>query len=215
VNSVEPDLDLMLRLQHDDPSAWEAFDRTWRPWLEIRVRRVARVRNWFWVTDHDDLVQEAMILFGQRVREGRFRFQSDPQLKAYLLKAAFFVAMRWKRAARLQTRPLEATENHPAPRDLPAIDWVAAAWEASDRYRCLEMLVATLAELGAQRRQVLELTLLGLKPWMIAERMGKTPGAISCLKFHALADLKRALDRTKFVEECADTLQLDLGGDAA
>lgn len=210
MNELEPGLDLMLSLEHEDPAAWEAFDRTWRPWLASRVGRVARVRNWFWVTDVEDLVQEALALFGQRVREGRFRFQSEPQLKAYLLKAAFFVAMRWKRAARLQTRPLEGTGDHPAPRDLPAVDWVAAAWEASDRYRCLEMLVATLAQLGAQRRQVLELTLMGLKPWMIAERMGKTPGAISCLKFHALADLKRALDRTRFVEDCADTLEIEL-----
>lgn len=210
MNELEPDLDLMVRLQHDDPHAWEAFDRTWRPWLAGRVGRVARARNWFWVTDPEDLVQEALVLFGQRVREGRFRFQSEPQLKAYLLKAAFFVAMRWKRAARLQTRPLDTTPDHPAPRDLPAIDWVAAAWEASDRYRCLEMLVATLAGLGTQRRQVLELTLLGLKPWMIAERMGKTPGAVSCLKFHALADLKRALEGTRFIQDCADTLEIEL-----
>lgn len=207
MSSLDRAHEMMMQLALGEDSAWTEFDRTWRPWLATRVQRAARVRNWFWITDPEDLVQEALALFGQRVREGRFRFQSEPQLKAYLIKAAFFVAMRQKRVARLQTRPLEEPSGQ-ARTDLPAVDWVAAAWEASDRYRCLQLVVATLARLNTARRQVLELTLLGLKPMSIAERMGKTPGAISCLKFHALADLKRELEATDFSRDCGDTLEL-------
>lgn len=209
--NIETTPELISSLKRGDETAWQAFDGAWRPWLSERVRRAARVRNWFWVTEHEDLVQEAFALFNQRLVEGRFRFQSEPQLKAYLIKAAFFVAMRWKRAARLQTRPLEPREGSGTISDLPATDWVAAAWEASDRHRCLELLVRTLAGLIPARRQVLELTLVGLKPLSIAERLGKTAGAVSCLKFHALADLKRALDETRFREDCGDTLELPGG----
>lgn len=208
---IEVTAELMSSLRRGDQKAWGEFDAAWRPWLATRVNRAARVRNWFWVTGHEDLVQEAFALFNQRLVEGRFRFQSEPQLKAYLVKAAFFVAMKWKRAARLQTRPIENRETGAPISDLPATDWVAAAWEASDRHRCLELLVSTLARLIPARRQVLELTLVGLKPLSIAERLGKTSGAISCLKFHALADLKRALDETRFREDCGDTLELPGG----
>jgi len=212
---VETTPELIYALAHGDREAWEAFDAAWRPWLGSRVRRAARTRNWFWMTDPEDLVQEALALFNQRLMEKRFRYQSEPQLKAYLIRAAFFVAMRQKRAARLQTRSLPEVEG---PRDvpgnvadLPAVDWVSAAWEASDRRRCLELVARTLATLIPARRQVLELTLVGEKPARIAERMGKTAGAISCLKFHALADLKRALDETRFREDCGDTLELSGG----
>lgn len=203
--------ELMALLKRGAPEAWASFDATWRPWLTERVRRTARARNWFWVSGPEDLVQEAFALFNQRLIEGRFRFQSEPQLKAYLVNAAFFVAMKQKRAARLQTRSLEDQREGRLPSDFPAVDWVAAAWAASDRYRCLELLVATLKGLIPARRQVLELTLLGLKPLSIAERLGKTAGAVSCLKFHALADLKRALDETRFREDCGDTLELPGG----
>lgn len=205
---VELSLQLMALMRRGDPESWEAFDATWRPWLTDRVRRTARVRNWFWVSEPEDLVQEAFALFNQRLVEGRFRYQSEPQLKAYLINAAFFVAMREKRTARIQTRSLDTTAPGATVSDLPAVDWVAAAWAESDRYRCLELLVATLAGLIPARRQVLELTLLGLKPLSIAERLGKTAGAVSCLKFHALSDLKRALDETRFREDCGDTLEL-------
>lgn len=203
--------ELMALLKRGAPEAWASFDATWRPWLTERVRRTARVRNWFWVSEPEDLVQEAFALFNQRLIEGRFRFQSEPQLKAYLVNAAFFVAMKQKRTARLQTRSIDDAREGRVSSDLPAVDWVAAAWAASDRYRCLELLVATLKGLIPARRQVLELTLLGLKPLSIAERLGKTAGAVSCLKFHALADLKRALDETRFREDCGDTLELPGG----
>lgn len=203
--------ELMALLKRGAPEAWASFDAAWRPWLTERVRRTARLRNWFWVSEPEDLVQEAFALFNQRLIEGRFRFQSEPQLKAYLVNAAFFVAMKQKRAARLQTRSIDETREGSVSSDLPAVDWVSAAWQASDRYRCLELLVATLKGLIPARRQVLELTLLGLKPLSIAERLGKTAGAVSCLKFHALADLKRALDETRFREDCGDTLELPGG----
>ena len=203
--------DLIPRLAKGDAEAWTAFDLAYRAWLTGRVRHAARVRNWFWITEQEDLVQEAFALFNQRLVEKRFRYQSEPQLKVFLIRAAFFVAMRWKRSARILTRPLEAREGERAISDLPATDWVAAAWEASDRRRCLELLVGSLSTLIPARRQVLELSLVGLKPSSIAERMGKTAGAISCLKFHALADLKRALDATKFRDECADTLEIQGG----
>ena len=200
--------ELMALLRRGDAESWAGFDAAWRPWLTERVRRTARLRNWFWISEPEDLVQEAFALFNQRLVEGRFRYQSEPQLKAYLVNAAFFVAMRAKRSARLQTRPLDDGPGGAPASDLPAVDWVAAAWAASDRYRCLELLVGTLKGLIPARRQVLELTLLGLKPLSIAARLGKTAGAISCLKFHALADLKRALDETRFREDCGDTLEL-------
>lgn len=203
--------EVMGLLKRGAPEAWTWFDTTWRPWLTERVRRTARARNWFWVQEPEDLVQEAFALFNQRLIEGRFRYQSEPQFKAYLINAAFFVAMKSKRAARLQTRSIDEQREGRVSSDLPAVDWVAAAWAASDRYRCLEMLVATLKGLIPARRQVLELTLLGLKPLSIAERLGKSAGAISCLKFHALADLKRALDETRFREDCGDTLELPGG----
>lgn len=199
------------RLKKGDEAEWAAFDAAWRPWIAGRVRRAARVRNWFWLTDAEDLVQDALALFHRRVVEKTFRYQSDPQLKAYLVRAAFFMAMRQKRAAKLETRSLDAREADRPGADLPAIDWVAAAWEASDRRRCLELLAGSLATLIPARRQVLEMTLVGFKPALIAERLGKTSGAVSCLKFHALADLKRALDATRFREDCAETLEIGGG----
>src|SRR5207302_865444 len=117
--------ELFVRISREESSAWEELDSRYRRWLIDTVRRVARDRNWFWASEPEDMAQESLELFGIRVREGRFRFQSEPQLRAYLLKTMFFIAMRQKRSARLQVRPLAPGEGDTFAGELPAVDWVS------------------------------------------------------------------------------------------
>jgi RNA polymerase sigma factor (sigma-70 family) len=59
-------------------------------------------------------------------------------------------------------------------------------------------LEEAMARLSTERRRVLELAYFeGLSPTEIAKVMGKTPNAISCLKFNALADLRKILTQIR------------------
>lgn len=203
------DADLFARLERGDAAAWEEFDRSHRPWLLRRIERTRRVRNWFWVTDPEDLAQEAMDQFAIQVRGGKFQFASEPELRTYLIRAAFFVAMKWKRAARIQVKPLGNGAELDALEHAPAVDWVQAAWIQSERYRCLERLAEAAARLLDGRRRVIQLTLLGWKVGDIARTLGKTTGAVSCLKFNALKQLRDELESSTFMDECGSTLDLE------
>lgn len=194
----------ILRGGDDDRrSAW--LER-YRPFVLGRLRSAAAWRGWFWLGDLDDAAQEVLVRFVEAVLDGRFTYRDDDQLRGYLVRTMFFVAMKRKDAAALE-RPLsDLLPEEPDGEDpLERFELAAFADSALDelaRADCRQRLYAAVDRLQPDRREVLRLTLLGLAPREIAPRLKRTANAVSVLKFRALEDLRAELEATDFLSDC-------------
>lgn len=186
----------------DEQARSELFER-YRPFVIGRIRRAAAARNWFWLDDADELAQAVLVRFFEAARDGRFVYRDEEQLRGYLVRTIFFLAMKRKDAAALE-RPWSelAGDDDPAARFEP-LRFVDAAFEEAARRECRGELYAAIERLQPARREVLKYTLLGLAPREIAPRMGRTANAVSVLKFHALEDLRAELEASGFATDCA------------
>ena len=191
-------------LRRGDAEAWEHLLERYRPFVLGRLRQAAAARNWFWLDDFEDVAQEILIRFYEAVREGKFDYRDEDQLRGYLVRTAFFVAMKRKDAATAEkslTDLFEGDEDD----DLERFDLLAFAASAFDtvgRRDCLRELYAAIERLQPARREVLRYSLLGLQPRDIAPRMDRTPNAVSVLKHHALEDLRVELEASEFMDLC-------------
>lgn len=169
-----------------------------------------RRRNWFWLTDPEDVVQDVLTQFIQAVRDGKFRYDGERALEGYLVRTAWFVAMNLKEKHRAHVS-LHDPEEGGLRFDLPA--WSEAIHQQVDRRDCLRLLGEAIAELNPNRREVVERTLLGEKVREICAATGRTPASISGLKFNAFVELRKRLGERGFLERCGALFALADGGD--
>jgi RNA polymerase sigma-70 factor (ECF subfamily) len=155
------------RVQARDPAAEEELVRRFRPGLVAIFR--ARTRD---PEAARELAQDTLLAVIAAIREGKVR---DPERLAGFVHgvARNVLAGHFRRnAGRPSTVPIEDV-------DLPS----PVDDDASDRR---EIVRRALDALGAEDREVLELTLgLGLQPAEIAERLGLTPDAVRMRKMRA------------------------------
>lgn len=176
-----------------------------RPWLRRRVQSAKQRRNWFWLTDLDELVQEVCVRFWQAVADQRFEYRDEEQLKGYLLRTVYFAAMRIKDRWALERPVSEFLSDDEAARAREEFDLSAFAGNAFDSYgrrECLRELYQAIAQLVPARADVLRYTLLGLAPHEIAGHLQRSANAVSVLKFHAIRDLAAQLQSTDFGANC-------------
>jgi RNA polymerase sigma factor (sigma-70 family) len=196
---------LLAAARAGDDQACSARAEHYRGFVRGRLRQAAHRRNWFWLDDLDDVCQEVLVRFCEAVRDGRFRFRDEAQLRGYLVRTAFFVVMHRKDDA-AQERPLSDLlgddERAQAVELFQLGGFAQAAFDTLGRRECLVELYRAIDGLAPARAEVLRLTLLGLKPREIAPRLGRSPGAVSVLKFHALEDLRAALEAGDFWANC-------------
>ena len=197
--------ELWSACERGDTDAWSTLAERYRPFIVGRLRHAARARNWFWVDDVEDLAQEVLVRFYEAVRDGRFRYRDDNQSRGFLVHTAFFVAMKHKDAAAWE-RPLgdlltpDAQAAAVASFDLAA--FADTAFDTLGRRQCLEELYGAIEGLQEARAEVLRLTLLGLQPKEMAPILKRSANAVSVLKFHALEDLRAALESTEWARNC-------------
>jgi RNA polymerase sigma factor (sigma-70 family) len=191
-------------LQRGDDDAWERVLAKYRPFVLGRLRQAAAARNWFWLDDLDDAAQEVLIRFYEAVRAGKFSYRDEDQLRGYLVRTAFYVAMKRKDATAGE-KPLSdlfEDEESDALERFDLLAYSASAFDPLGKRECLRELYAAIERLQPARRDVLKYTLLGLKPQAIAPRMERSANAVSVLKHHALEDLREGLAGTQFMELC-------------
>lgn len=195
----------LAAVERGDPQAEAAIPERLRRFVTARLRRAAARRNWFWLTDLDEVAQEVLVRFVVAVREGRFRYRDDHQLLGFLVRTAFYVAMAYKDAS-LHEEPLsglESEDEETAPAD--RFDLLAFAESAFDTYgrrACLQELYRCIGQLADSRREVLRLTLLGYDAEAIARRMGRTRQAVYVLKHRAIEELRPRLEAADFMANC-------------
>lgn len=191
-------------LRAGDDEAWAPLLERYRPFVMSRLRQAVAARNWFWLGDLDDAAQDVMIRFYEAVRNGRFTYRNEDQLRGYLVRTAFYVAMKQKDAVGAE-RPFSDLSDDEFEAAVERFDlnaFAASAFDPLGHRECLRELYAAIDQLQPARREVLRYTLLGLQPKAIAHRMERTANAVSVLKHHALEDLREALAETTFFEEC-------------
>jgi len=194
----------LAALRRGDGAAWERLLARYRPFVLGWLRQAAAARNWFWLDDFEDAAQEVLIRFFEAVQSGKFSYRDEDQLRGYLVRTAFYVAMKRKDAAAAE-RPLSdlfEDEEGEALERFDLLAFAASAFDPIGRRECLRELYAAIERLQPARREVLKYTLLGLKPQAIAPRMERSANAVSVLKHHALEDLRAELEGTQFMELC-------------
>ncbi|MEZ0230095.1 MAG: hypothetical protein ACAI25_15840, partial [Planctomycetota bacterium] len=71
---------LIKRVRAKDGSAESELHGRYRRFVERRLAEARERRNWFWLEELDDAVQEVFIHFFQAVREGKFAFEGAERL---------------------------------------------------------------------------------------------------------------------------------------
>lgn len=192
----------MAALRAGDDEAWTKLFERYRPFVLGRLRHAAQSRNWFWLDDLDDATQEVLIRFYEAAREGRFEYRDEHQLRGFLVRTAFYVAMARKDSAAGERPASDVWEQPDRPMELDLGAFADSAFDTIGREDCFRELYRAIDRLQEARREVLRLTLMGLKPREIAPRMERTANAVSVLKFHALEDLRAELETTDFMQNC-------------
>ncbi len=200
----DPIAALVKRVRAKDAAAeGELFGR-YRRFVERRLSEARSRRNWFWLEELDDAVQEVFIQFFQSVRDGKFVFEGEDRLEGFLVRTCWFVAMNAKdKAPKARSVSLFRTEDDEEGGlilDLPSF-----ARGASERLHgrdCAELLYKTIGELVESRREVILRTLQGEKVRDIVRATGKTAAAVSGLKFNAMKELREKLEANGFARDC-------------
>lgn len=190
-----------------DAAAWSALLERYRPFVLGRLRQARKTRNWFWLTELDDVVQDVLVQFYEAVQQGRFTYRDEHALRGFLVQTTFFVVMKHKDAATGEQALSDlwvGDEADDLERRFALVEFAESAFDPLGRRDCLRELYQAIDRLPEARREVLRLTLLGLHPRDIAPRMKRTANAVSVLKFHALDELRRALEQTDFAANCGE-----------
>ena len=199
----------IARAKEQDPRAEEELYAGFRGFVKRRLQGTALRRNWFWLRDIDEAVQEVFVHFFRALRAGKFTFMGRQHTEGFLVRTAFFVAMNQKDKAPERTVSLHDPEEGGLRFDMA--DFAEALYDQVDRQACLRLLAAALAELNLNRREVLERTLLGQKVRQICAETGRSPASVSGLKFNALRDLRHKLVEAGFLSQCGELFGLGAG----
>jgi RNA polymerase sigma factor (sigma-70 family) len=188
----------------------QLYQRYYR-FVERRMADAKRRRNWFWLTDLEDAVQDVFIQFFGALKSGRFQFQSGDELKGFLIKTSFFVVMNLK-----DKKPRERSFSQFGDEDgeNPIINLAAFSdniFSSTERKKCLKLFYEAVEDLSKNRRDIIVRTLLGQKVRDICAATNRTPASISGLKFNAIKELRSHLERRQFLKQCGEVMEL-LGG---
>lgn len=203
---------LIAAARGGDKQAEGELYKRYRRFVERRLESARRRRNWFWLTDLDDAIQDVFIQFYGALKKGRFEFKGEDELKGFLVKTSFFVVMNLKdkkpRERLFSSFIREDDEGNPVLNLAAFADKVYAHQERKD---CLKMFYEAVDELSKNRRDVIMRTLLGQKVRDICAATRRSPASVSGLKFNGLKELKQKLEAGGFLEHCAEALEI-LGG---
>jgi RNA polymerase sigma-70 factor (ECF subfamily) len=181
--------ELLQRARGRDPDAFEKLAEPHRGALGafVRSRRGRAVKLGL---ETEDIVQETFL---QAYRSlDRFHWRGPDSLRRWLCGIAEHLIRNVSRNRGLKVRQLfvDPPNDDPSP---------SRRMRQGERF---ERLREALRSLGPERRQVVELARIrGLKIQEIADRMGRSPGAVRQLLWRALAEIK-----TRF----GDTVSLSL-----
>ncbi len=195
---------LLKRVRARDGTAETELHARYRRFVERRLAEARERRNWFWLEDLDDAIQEVFLQFYESVRQGKFVYEGEERLEGFLVRTAWFVAMNLKdkvpKARRVSLFKTEDDEEGGLIMDLPS--FARGAFERIHGRDCAELLYKTIGELAEARREVILRTLAGEKVRDICRATGKTAAAVSGLKFNAMKELKERLEENGFVRDC-------------
>jgi len=195
---------LLKRVRAKEGPAESELHARYRRFVERRLAEAKKKRNWFWLEDLDDAVQEVFLHFYEAVRQGKFTYEGEDRLEGFLVRTAWFVAMNLKDKVP-RARSVSLFKNEDDEESGLIIDLPAFAKTASERIHgrdCTERLYRTIGELAEPRREVILRTLAGEKVRDIVAATGKTAAAVSGLKWNAMKELRERLFENGFARDC-------------
>lgn len=172
--------------------------------LSRRLKNAKYRRHWFWIEDEESIVQEVLLRFSDHEQNRKFVWRDENSLWAYLQRTMFFVVMELKDKAAVDTVPLDEK------RDFKVSRFRRNLNDEFAKNDCLQRLYDTIDSLKESYRQLLELTLAGMKTGAIAEVLQKSPARIAVTKFRALQSLRKALTKGEWLAECGDEFSLEV-----
>jgi RNA polymerase sigma-70 factor, ECF subfamily len=191
---------LLAALRDGDPAARETILARYRSWLQVlaRMQINGRFRGKF---DASDIVQQTLL---EACRDlPKFRGGTEAELLGWLRKVlAHVLGHEFRRYAGTQRRDiscevsLEQSLAQSSQRlgEMLAISGTSPSQQAANREQEV-MLAEVLARLPDDHREVLMLrNLEGLAHEEVAQRMGRSVGAVRMLWVRALARVRKELD---------------------
>ncbi len=185
---------------------------TLQPTLDdIRVKLLTRLHNaihrrsWFWIDDEESVIQEVLIRYSEHKRSGKFQWRDENSLWAYLTRTLFFVVMELKDKIGAPTVALDEA------RDFKLSHFRHNLAEDFAHNDCLHRLYDTIGRMKDSYRQILELTLAGMKTGAIAQIVNKPPERVAVSKWRALQSLGKGLKESGWLSECGDEFALEVG----
>ncbi len=204
---VEPLAELVQRARAGAAEARTELYERFADHVLRRIRYGARRRNWFWLDDEDDIVQEVFARFFAALDRGQYAHRDEDGLLGYLTRTCFFAIMDLKNKLRQQEKlgwdaaALESLDMRAFGRSLP--DELAVK-------ECLSRLYAEIEDLPEARARVLKGWLFGQSIADLAGQMGRSANAVSGLKFQALKQLRERFEATSFLADCGAFFGLEV-----
>lgn len=205
---VEPLAMLIQRARAGEQTARAALYEQFAGHVLRRVRYGRRRRNWFWLDDEDDVLQEVFARFFSALDQGQYAHRDEDGLRGFLTRTGFFVIMDLKNKLRQQEKlgwdaaALERVDLRAFGRSLP--DDLAAR-------ECLARLYAEIEDLPQARSRVLKGWLFGQSIAELARQMGRSANAVSGLKFQGIKQLRERFEETSFLADCGAYFGLEAG----
>ncbi len=191
----------------EEPARGELYER-YVAAVRARVRHGKRRRNWFWLEEEEDVVQEVFARFFSALDEGKYAHRDEDGLLGFLTRTGFFVIMELKGKLRAKEK-LGVSPERIAALDLREVGRTLPM-QLAER-DCLARLYAAIEDLPAARAEVLKGWLYGSSVADLATRMGRSANAVSGLKFQGLKQLRSRLTDSGFLEECGEVFGLRHG----
>ena len=161
--------------------------------LKNRINEIIAKRNWFWIDDVDDVIQNTVLIFIDAFNRGAFTFQGEDKLIGFLIKTAIF---NMKASQKTSIKNIEHSYVISDDDDTLLID---VALDLPDPLaEKKEYLEIAINQLNPRRKEVMQKLLKGDKIKDICESTGTTPAAISGLKFNAIKDLRKSMESMGF-----------------
>lgn len=161
--------------------------------LKDRINEIIAKKNWFWVDDVDDVIQNTVIIFIDAFNRGVYTFQGEDKLIGFLIKTAVF---NMKAAQKTSIKNIEHSYVISDEDDTPLID--VALDEPDPLAEKKKYLARAVNQLNPRRREVMQMLLDGYKVKDICDATGSTPAAVSGLKFNAIRDLRKSMESMGF-----------------
>ena len=187
--------ELLTGIKHGSDYSRNEFCLIYWDFVQSRAKNRARQKNWYWLFDQseiDDLTSRVFMTFFEAVVSEKFKYIDDQKLQGYLIRTIFFASTathdEHKRNSRFQPESSLVDSDD----GMSITETISCKEEPDDAelLKCAGVIEEAVSRLNNNRREVIQLLLMGHRVSEICKITGRTESSVSGLKFNAIQDLR-------------------------